>query len=175
MQYHYSKAKLIGYIFLGAILFLGSWFCATRESTKLQFAGWLGIIFCVPLILALIPRLLMTKPIVAITETGIEDRRWGIGEIPWWDVALVEIQTVQTSAQTHQYIAIRLVNEKEYLGKLSIFRRFVASMNQMLGYAPFLVVCHALDADFTDVLSVTVQTWRNYSAPVTNPDSESGS
>lgn len=129
---------LIAFLFVAAgiaFVITPETFEGRRSATFVYVIGWLlivgfgaGFVVCLREALSRQPRLL-------IDEEGIEDRRLGLGKIPWTeilDVRLVRMQRVPL-------LALFLRDPGPWLEKLPRFRRWAARTNQRMGLSPFVI------------------------------------
>ncbi len=126
---HYAKGKLVGYA-LGTFIFgfIAVYF-VTSSSWKLRTYGWCLSFLFVCVLLDILRRLFVSKPVLIISEEGIEHRRWGTGIIPWSEISALERKNVRSGRWTHEVVVVHLKNERTYT-----------------------ISCDDLDLELTDVL-----------------------
>ena len=151
---YYSKGKTVGMMTLGVLMTTICGFCLILPALKAQIAGWAGLIFFGGATVAFLIRMFQTGPVVVISDAGLEDKRWGIGPIPWQEIASIEIQSMSTRGRRHEFIAIFLRDQKAYERKMSMPARIPSALNQMLGFSSFIVNCKGLDRDLSDIMYI---------------------
>jgi hypothetical protein len=80
-----------------------------------------GIVFSI--------QMLNRKPRITINDSGIEDRKLGVGKILWEDIESVELRRVFATS----FIVLKLANKEKYLEKLDAKGTVVSKLNKKLG------------------------------------------
>jgi len=109
------------------------YYTAQTATGFTKIIGWSGVAFFGMCMLPILSQLFRSGPTVVIDDTGVFDRRWGVGRIAWQDIASVSI----TKVRSRRFISLWLRNEKEYLGRVSSMRAALSRMSENVGYSPF--------------------------------------
>jgi hypothetical protein len=100
-----------------------------------------------------LPLVLRSGPIVRITTTGVEDVRFGVGEIPWKDVEAISVRHVSGRPM----IELWLRDEARYRASLPLSLRALARSGAYRGRSLFLLNFTALTPGFDDAISYISQ------------------
>jgi len=151
---HYSKSKILGYLLLGCLMTAAAYFCTTIPKTGAVIAGWAGLLFFGGASIFFVTRFFCTGPVVIINEEGIHDKRWKVGTIRWCDIEKIMIQSMNTRGREHRFIALILRDTAPYDQKRPLLARFLATLNQLLGFSPYILNCRGLEIDDDHVIEV---------------------
>lgn len=131
LEFYNSKVKLVGLFGLTILMVGVSYFCTTLPGLVPQVFGWLGVCFF-GLGLVIIPaRFFRSRPEVVIDRRGIEDRRLGIGLIPWEDVIGVSVRAIRSS----KFLSVEVSEPGKYLTRYKPWQRQMARANRALGFS----------------------------------------
>ena len=106
-----------------------------RSATFILVVGWLlvagfGACFAVS-----VGQAFTRDPRLVIDGEGIEDRRLGLGKIPWSEIR--ELRLVRMHRVP--LLALSLRDPAPWLERLPRLRRFAARTNQRMGLSPFVI------------------------------------
>ena len=146
---HVSIVRTLAICLLGAAICFVSYLLTTHIERKAQVAGWLGIAFFPLATLAGMRHLFYRGPVVTIDLEGILDRRFGVGRIPWDDIALV----FELSVKSQRFLSIQLKDEASYLRRMPVRARLLAKINAAFGFSPFTISFTPLNRSFNDAWS----------------------
>ncbi len=135
MECYTSRPKILLQFLVAMCFVIGGYVLTTQPGLLHRVIGWVTIVFfgaCG----AIFPILfLRTGPQVIINDAGIEDRRWKLGVIPWSDVRLLSVFSIQSS----KFLGIELVDPDKYLSRLPSWQRRLAVANRLLGAPEFCI------------------------------------
>lgn len=134
MRCYPSKFKLLGLMGLICLMVGMSYVCTRHQEMIVRVVGWIGVGFF-GLGFGVLPRMLGKGPIVVIDDTGIEDRRWKLGVIPWDDVQSLQMYEIGSS----KFLGIELIDPEKYLSRLRRWRRWLAATNRAMGFPSFAI------------------------------------
>ena len=169
VELYYSKSRTLGYVGLSCVMTAASGFCSQIQNTKAFLAGWLGVLFFGGCLVAAILRLFTKKPVIILSEDGLEDIRWGTGAIPWFEIVSIQIETIETRGREHSFLGVRLRNERAYQSKVPMLRKAAFAANRALGFSYFILNCKGLEGELEDVLRVVREYHRVMSAGEMSP------
>jgi hypothetical protein len=133
MEFRSSIPRTLGFAALGVLITLASYYAGRTASGLTQVVGWLGVVFF-GLAAVVIPlQLLRRGPVVIIDDSGVLDRRLGVGLIPWQDISSVSI----TQIRNQRFISLWLRNEGQYLSHWPAWKRAGSGVSERLGVSPF--------------------------------------
>jgi hypothetical protein len=110
-----------------------SYYAATTATGFTEAVGWIGVVFFGLGTVPILSWLFRSGPTVVIDDTGVFDRRWGVGRIAWEDIASVSI----TQVRRQRFISLWLRNQNEYLGRISTMGASLSRMSEKIGFSPF--------------------------------------
>ena len=135
MEYRTSISRTLGLAGLAVLMIAACYFVARTAVGFKQGVGWFGVVFFALCLVPIVRQLLRRGPTVVIDDSGVLDRRWGIGSIPWPDISSVSL----TQVKRQRFISLWLRNEDEYLSRVSPWRQKLAEANRMMGFSPFCI------------------------------------
>jgi hypothetical protein len=138
-EVHVSKLRMIGMVFLAALMTAGAIWCTGQPSIKAQLAGWAGSFFFGLGFLYLLWNVGRMEPVLVINAEGVDYRTLGVGMVPWEHVTDVGVGAVSVHASTQKFLCFTLLDETPYLAKLPWYRRGLAAANRAMGF-PLLSV-----------------------------------
>ena len=121
-----------------ALLFIGCaalvavcYWCTGIPTIKAQLAGWGGLVFFgAGLIIIPIQAVRQRGAVLTFSPTGVEDRRFGLGLVPWDEVVHVQVQSVRDQ----RFLCLYLRDEAPYLARMSWYKRMLATANRNMGF-----------------------------------------
>lgn len=134
LRFHTSIARTVGLAVLGVVMVAASWWVAWTVPDPLHAAiGWVGVAFFSACLVLILVQLFRRKAPVVIDDSGILDVRFGVGLIPWGDIASVSLEEIQKQ----RFISLWLRTEEEYLLRAPAWKRRLFGLNKRLGFSPF--------------------------------------
>lgn len=130
-----SPARTLGLLLLVIPLVGAGFFCTTLPDPLVALVGWFGVAFFGLGGVLAIAQLFRKGPQVVFGPDGIEDRRWGLGPIPWEEVVGVWIGTVEGG----KFLCVQVRDPEPYLRSLPAHRRWLARRNPALGFGHLTV------------------------------------
>ncbi len=120
-KYGWFLLLALGFVALGiALLYLN----------KATWAAWLTIVFFGGGALIFLRQLTDRRPRLIIDPQGVFDRTLGIGWIVWSDILDLQLFSIQGQP----FIGLKLINESDYLARLSPLKRKLIAGNQKFGF-----------------------------------------
>jgi hypothetical protein len=117
----------------GVLMTTMSYFLTKQPGLFERAGGWIGMPLFAFATIVISRQLLRLGPTVTISETGLWDRRLGIGEIPWADIlGLVVVENRGT-----RYIQLRLRNDTSYIARMPPLTRAISGGVRGVGLSPF--------------------------------------
>lgn len=144
-----QKVLLIGLLAGWAVLMVTATGITSPNAAPpllIRVSGWLGLIgtaFVVPFAVLVFSR----RPVVLLSDAGIDDARLGVGVIPWLDITSVSTLVIRNRS----LIQLWLRNERTYLGRWSTLRRMTGRIASAMGYSPFSISLFLLTPGFKPV------------------------
>jgi hypothetical protein len=135
MECRTSIPRTLGMAGLGVLMILASYYVARTASGLTQGAGWFGVVFFACGLVVILVQLFRRGPIVVLDESGVFDRRLGVGRIPWQDISSVSV----TQIRSQRFISLWLRNEEEYLSRFPGWKSTLGRASEKIGYSPFLL------------------------------------
>lgn len=126
IEFKRSLIKTVGLVLGGVLLVLASFF-ATRADDRpfLRAVAWVGVVFfSVGTVKALVD-LFSPGVIYVFDDQGIEDRRSGVGMIPWTAITNVDFVSIRGT----EFICLTLDRPDDYFARLSPMKRRFAQLN----------------------------------------------
>jgi hypothetical protein len=127
-----------------ALLGMSVAYCISIYQTKII---WFGIAACTISFGGFLHSIWKHEILVQIDETGIYDRRLGIGKIMWSDVENVHLQLTEEN----RFLCFRVRDPKPYLARLKGGERERMLFHRSLGFSGFNVDIGALDVNILDL------------------------
>jgi hypothetical protein len=112
---------------------IGCYYATRDVPVLIQAVGWFGLVFLAWGLVILFLQFFRRGPTVIIDDSGVLDRRLGVGPIPWSDITSVSI----TLVRDQRFISLWLRNEKQYLDRIPTWRRGARRLSERMGYSPF--------------------------------------
>jgi len=135
---------LAGLVFVAAGMFL----VGATEDWKSVIVGWVSIIFFGFISSRLIMDLFLGGVQIRIGSQGFEYVRFGVGRIPWSEVRDVEVLAFRGT----RFVVLGLLNEEQWIARMSLFRRLKVKLDPLVGEPPFLVNHRGTDASLECLL-----------------------
>lgn len=130
-----SMTKSAGLVAMTAGLLAACWFCTTLPAWDAQAVGWFGLAFFGLAGVAVARQVARVGPVVVIDADGLDDRRTGLGPVPWAEVTAV--RTV--SHKGTSFLCLTLADPDRYAGRLPRWKRVAQAANRRLGYGDLSV------------------------------------
>jgi hypothetical protein len=144
-----SRLRAAGLFFLCTAVVAVSAFCTTLPGLGPKVAGWAGVGFFSLGFVAIPAQALRRGPQVVVDAVGIEDRRIGIGVIPWAEIEALSVGDMHGT----RLLAVHLREDSPVLERLSPAQRRVGQMNAVLGYPPITLGFVGLEPGMDAVLA----------------------
>ncbi len=129
------------------VWFIAMIFGISAPSIVMRVVAWLGIVFGVlaaPFGLQLVFR---KGPTLTINESGIDDKRLGVGQIPWTAISSVSAYVVRNKP----LIELWLSDESSYVSRMPRWQRMCAPIAKATGHSPFVISTTFLTPGFRSV------------------------
>ena len=148
-----SKIKLVG-LLLASIVFVvaGIWIAQVGSPGK-GIVGYICASFFALGIPVSLFQIFDHRPKLVIDSLGIDDKRWGIGKIPWSEITNFNVRNIETQ----EFLCLYLENEEKYLKKLSKFQRKIVDVNKTLNFPPFCISISQLNLDSNEIKSLVAK------------------
>ncbi|MGD8450270.1 MAG: STM3941 family protein [Phycisphaerae bacterium] len=136
MECRTDRSKQLA-LLLGASLLLAACYVCVFVNRKYVpiVVGWFGFVFFGYVLLRILFNLLRPTTMVIVNDEGIEDRRWGIGVIPWHDITAISLRRIRSSI----FLCVEVSDPSEYISRMSALRRFSVWANGLLDFPPITV------------------------------------
>lgn len=128
-----------GVAIMAGFLLVAFWMMGL-EAWWPRLIGFLSLVCFSPILIAGTIQCLDPRPSLLISTHGIEDRRWGVGAIPWQAVAMV----LETRVGGHRVLEVVPHDPDAWCARIPRWRR-VTFMGSEDGEGPFYVLIDSLD------------------------------
>lgn len=108
---------------------------------------WFGVLACVISFAGLLHSLWKHDLLLSIDDTGIYDKRLGIGKISWVDVEDVQLQV----HEGHRFLCFKMSNVTPYLARLKGANRERVLFHRSLGFQGFNVDVSPVDVNLLEL------------------------
>lgn len=150
IEFTASPIKFLGLILIGAgMAAAGYWLMTSDEDLFARSMGGLCLFFGVMCFFGLAKQLTIGGSTVIFSREGLEDRRWGIGIIPWNEIAAVRVLEIQST----KMLELRLHNPEMYMQQLPWHLRLFSGLNKTFGFTNFNLVFTGLNPGFDAALA----------------------
>ena len=112
-----------------------------------RVVAWLGIVFGVPAAWFGLRLMLRKGPTLTINESGIDDKRLGVGRIPWTAISSVSAYEVRNKP----LIELWLSDETAFVSRMPRWQRMYAPIAKATGHSPFVISTTFLTPGFRPV------------------------
>jgi hypothetical protein len=149
-----SKRKYVRHLVsVTVFLAIDVYMIAHTYTTGEQWIGWTGLVFFGSLIVVFSRELLDSRPRIIINEMGIEDRKLGVGLIPWSEITGAYVKSFKGA----DFICLLLRNPEMWTHKLSPAAQKMGKANRALGFSDLNLILSGTDANSTRVLDLIVK------------------
>jgi hypothetical protein len=123
MEIRTSIPRTLAVVGLVALITLICYVAARDNSAPavVRVCAWAGAFFCACILVFYLFQLFRRSPTVLIDDSGVCDRRLGVGTIAWGDISSVAV----TRIGYQRSISLWLRNEEQYLARLSAPRAWL--------------------------------------------------
>ncbi len=114
-------------------------YVGARDDSALvviRVCAWSGVFFCICILVFYLFQLFRRSPTVVIDDSGVFDRRLGVGTIAWEDISRAAVTRLFGSQRC---ISLWLRNEEHYLSRLSAQRAWLMQVGNPGGASPFRI------------------------------------
>jgi hypothetical protein len=94
-----------------------------------------------------------TRPLIVLDETGIADRRIGIGTIAWRDIRRAYAQSFEGAT----FICLELFEPERYVGRLPLLTRAASQLWRVFGISPVHVATGYLDIRHEELYELVLE------------------
>lgn len=148
-----SGFNFASFLFLGLLVLSGA-YCYSVFGTDVV---WFGAVACVISLVGFFHSLWKHDLLLSIDDTGIYDRRLGIGKINWVDVEDVQLQVTEGN----QFLCFKMSNATPYLERLKGSNRERVLFHRSLGFQGFNVDVSPVDVNLLELQQKIVQRVRH--------------
>lgn len=125
--------------------------------TAVEEGGWvMGLIFLAVfgglLVFALV-KVIQHKPVLILSDAGIEDLRLKIGVIPWGEV----VRAYELPYLWYKNVQLQVRNPEQFRRKQPMLVRTIGELNVAAGWAPFVLVTANTDTPAKTVVDYIYQ------------------
>jgi hypothetical protein len=124
-------------------------FGISEPPVVVRVVAWLGIVIGVSAAWFGLKQMFRKGPTLIVNESGIDDKRLGVGQIPW--TAISSVSTYKTLLSTKPLIELWLSDESTYVSRMSRRHRMVAPTLKANGRSPFVISTGILTPGFRPV------------------------
>lgn len=124
-------------------------FGISEPPIVVRVVAWLGIVLGVSTAWFGLQQMFRKGPTLIINESGIDDKRLGVGQIPW--TAISSVSTYKTLLRTKPLIELWLSDESTYVSRMPRRIRMVAPILKANGHSPFVISMTILTPGFRPV------------------------
>ena len=127
--------------------FIAMIFGISAPPIGLRVLAWLGIAIGVLAAWLGIQQMIRKGPTLIINESGIDDKRLGVGQIPWTAISSISAYAVRNKP----IIELWLSDESTYVSRLPRWQRMYAPIAKATGHSPFVISMTFLTPGFRPV------------------------
>lgn len=138
MKFYYSRSKSLIWLLFFLFLTLISLVCVFSYNVFIVLIGVVGIVFFGRGVVHFFPALFRRSAQVVIDEQGIEDRRSGIGPIPWTDIQ--RIQYFRQGRTAPPSLIMRVRDRSRYYPKVRGYSSWIKGMEKRLALEDTLTI-----------------------------------
>jgi hypothetical protein len=129
------------------VWFVAMVFGISASPIVVRVVAWLGIVFGVPAAWFGLQLMFRKGPTLTINESGIDDKRLGVGQIPWTAISSVSAYEVRNNP----LIELWLSDESTYVSRMPRWQRMYAPIAKATGHSPFVISTTFLTPGFRPV------------------------
>lgn len=149
-----SKRKYIRHLVVVGVFAAIDVFMIMRGSSPGElYGGWFGLLCFGSSGLVFMRELRDSRPRIIINELGIEDRKLGVGLIPWSEITGAYIKSVKGN----DFICLLLRNPEMWTHKLRPTAQKLRKANRALGFSELNLVLAGTDANSGKVLALILE------------------
>jgi len=115
--------------------FIAMIFGISSTSVVVRVVAWFGIVFGVAAAGFGLKLMLRKGATLIVNEFGIDDKRLGIGQIPWTAISSVSTYKVRNAPM----IEIWLIDESTYVSRMPRLQRLYVPIAKATGHSPFVI------------------------------------
>ena len=149
MECEQSKLQRTLFFFLLLLWFIAMIFGISKPPIVVRVVAWLGIVLGVTTAWFSLKQMFRKGPTLIINESGIDDKRLGVGQIPW--TAISSVSTYKYLLSTKPLIELWLSDESTYVSRMPRRIRMAAPTLKANGYSPFVISMTFLNPGFGPV------------------------
>ncbi len=127
--------------------FVAMIFAINAPPVVIRVVAWFGIVFGVLAAWFGLKLMFRKGPTLIINEFGIDDKRIGVGQIPWTAISSVSAYKVRNKP----FIELWLSDESAYIARLSRWQRMYVPIAKATGNSPFVISTTWLTPGFRPV------------------------
>ena len=137
MEIRTSIPRTLGVIGLVAPITFICYVVARDDSAPaaISICAGAGVFFCVCILVFYLFQLVRRGPTVVIDDSGVFDRRLGVGTIAWGDISSAGI----TWIGNQRCISLWVRDKEQYLSRLSAPRAWLMQVGNPEGVSPFRI------------------------------------
>lgn len=147
MECEPSEIQRTLFVPLLLVWFAAAIFATGAPTTVVRVAAWVAIVIGVLATRFGLQLMFRKGPTLIINEFGIEDKRLGVGQIPWAAVSSVSSYKVRSSP----FIELWLSDESAYLSRMPRWKRMAMPIVKATGHSPFVISMSWLTPGFRPV------------------------
>ncbi len=149
LEFNASNIKYLGLILIGAgMAGAGYWLMTSDEDAFSRSMGGVCMVFGIVCFFGLAKQLSLGGSTVTFSPEGLEDKRWGVGIIPWDQIESVRVLEIQST----KMLELRLRDPRMYLEQLPWHLRLASGLNKVFGYSNFNLVFTGLNPGINEAL-----------------------
>jgi hypothetical protein len=135
MRFHTSILRTLGWVAFAVLWTAGSYSLAAQVSAPavIHVAGWAGVVLGIYILVVLLSQLVRREPTIVIDDSGVFDRRLGVGPILWGDISSIAI----TSIGHQRWISVGVRNQEQYLSRVSAISAWLSRVGEKEGLSAF--------------------------------------
>jgi hypothetical protein len=115
--------------------------------------GWAAIVFFGSSLPLFIWQIVDSRPRLVVDEHGVTDRTLGVGRIPWGDIEVAYVRSINGN----DFICLELRNREKYWQKLSKVKRAMAAANRGLGFTDFNLNLSGVDVNTDELFELIMK------------------
>jgi hypothetical protein len=146
MECEQSKLQRTLFFSLLLLWFIAMMFGISDSVIAVRVVAWLGIILGVIPGWFVLQQMSRKGPTLIINESGIDDKRLGVGQIPW--TAISSVSACKAPLRNKSLIELWLSDESAYVSRMPRRMRMVAPTLKANGHSPFVISMTFLNPGF---------------------------
>jgi hypothetical protein len=149
MECEPSELQRTLFFSLMLVWFIAMIFGISDPLIVVRVVAWLGIVIGVSTAWFGLQQMFRKGPTLIINESGIDDKRLGVGQIPW--TAISSVSAYKTHLRNKPLIELWLSDESTYVSRMPRRIRMVAPILKANGHSPFVISMTILTPGFGPV------------------------